>query len=38
MGIRKVILCCKYVGVIYTEGGDCIIIMIIIIITKLDVA
>ena len=27
MGISKVILCRKYVGVIYT-GGDCIIIII----------
>ena len=32
-GISKVILCRKYVGVIYTGWGDCIII-----ITKWDIA
>ena len=37
MGISKDILCRKYVGVIYTVGGgDCIIIIIIII--KWDIA
>ena len=34
MGISKLILCCKYVGVIYTVG-DCIIIIVI---TKWDLA
>ena len=38
MAISKVILCRKYVGVIYTERGSIIMIIIIIMITKWDIA